>query len=366
MGERLSASDIVTDYRAGRRSFAHVDISSVDLSGHDLSGASFYGANLHGVNLSNCHLTHVQLKGAKVTQANLARSALNATDLIAADFSDSNLSRTDLTGAALHLANLSGANLSKVSFGGAQLSEANLAGAKLVGAHLYHTVLCNVDVSAFCEEDKLKHGGPSHIDYRTVIRSHTHPRFRRFMADCGVPEIFTEFMIDCARASDEQLLLQLMQSTFISYGAPDEAFAQRLYAALKARGIVTFFFPQTARLGARIGDEVFRGIRGHDRVLLVCSRKSLDRPGVLNEIQETLDREARDGGSTYLLPIALDDYVFKGWHKRQPVLAERVASRVVGDFRGALRSPAQFSVALNRVVDALKRKRPSPHGTTAR
>jgi len=121
---------------------------------------------------------------------------------------------------------------------------------------------------------------------------------------------------------------------------------------------VTFFFPRTARVGERIDDEVFRRIQEHDRVLLVCSRKSLDRVGVVNEIQETLDREARDGGATYLLPITLDNYVFKGWKAKQPTLAERVGRRVVGDFRGTTRSRAKFESALNRVLDALKRKHP--------
>jgi hypothetical protein len=93
-------------------------------------------------------------------------------------------------------------------------------------------------------------------------------------------------------------------------------------------------------------------------VLLICSRKSLDRVGVVNEIQETLDREARDGAATYLLPITLDDYVFKGWKTKHPSLSQRVRSRVVGDFRGTLRSKARFDTALNRLVDALKKRRP--------
>jgi hypothetical protein len=111
-------------------------------------------------------------------------------------------------------------------------------------------------------------------------------------------------------------------------------------------------------VGARIGDEVYRAIQSHDRVLLVCSSDSLDRPGVINEIQETLDREARDGGATYLLPITLDDYVFDAWAAKQPTLAHRVAGRVVGDFRGTARSTRKFGAALDRVVDALKTKRP--------
>lgn len=309
-GKRMTAPEILEAYHNGNRNFRDVDISGVDLSHSDLTGASFLGGNLRCVNLSRCRLTFVQLKGANVTQANLSRATLNATDLIGADFSDSNLHHVDFTGAALQRACLVRADLSEAHFGSSQLSQANFTAARLTGASLYHTVLCDLDVSAFCDEEVLEHSGPSHIDFRTVVRSYLHPRFRQFMVDCGVPTLFSEFMVDCARASDEQLLRGLMQSTFISYGGPDEAFARRLYESLKARGVVTFFFPQTATLGARIGDEVFRGIQGHDRVLLICSRRSLDRAGVINEIQETFDREARDGGATYLMPITLDNYVF--------------------------------------------------------
>jgi len=78
---------------------------------------------------------------------------------------------------------------------------------------------------------------------------------------------------------------------------------------------------------------------------------------VLNEIQETLDREARDGGATYLLPIMLDDYVLTGWRKSHPELAERVGRRIIGDFRGAKRSRQAFDAAVARVIDALKIKR---------
>jgi hypothetical protein len=109
---------------------------------------------------------------------------------------------------------------------------------------------------------------------------------------------------------------------------------------------------------------VFRKIQEHDRVLLVCSRNSLERVGVINEVQETFDREARDGGATYLLPITLDDYVFTGWKLTQPDLAERVGRRVVGDFQHALFDETAFNVALDRVIDALKKKRPLAPGTS--
>src|SRR5438046_7306697 len=122
------------------------------------------------------------------------------------------------------------------------------------------------------------------------------------MTDCGVPALVAEYMIDCARAIGEVNIRSMLQSTFISYGGPDEPFARKLHQALSANQVMTFFFPVHAKIGERIHREVYRRLQEHDRVLLVCSRTSLDRPGVLHEIEETFAREARDGGATYLLP----------------------------------------------------------------
>ncbi len=211
-----------------------------------------------------------------------------------------------------------------------------------------------VDVGPLCDAQSLTHSAPSSVDARAVMSSYRHPQLKSFMTDAGVPEVFAEYMIECARALGDDALRELMQSTFISYGGPDEDFARRLYDALRAHGVVTFFFPETAKVGERIGDEVFNALQRHDRMILVCSRASLDRPGVLNEIQETLDREARDGGATYLIPVMLDDYLLEEWSEKQPVLAERVKSRVAADFR----DPARFDAALDRLLAALRKKTP--------
>ncbi|GGX33744.1 toll/interleukin-1 receptor domain-containing protein [Streptomyces lomondensis] len=150
-----------------------------------------------------------------------------------------------------------------------------------------------------------------------------------------------------------------MQSTFISYGSPDEAFARKLYEVLRQHGVVTFFFPEMATLGERIDTEIYSRLHQHDRVILICSEASLNRAGVLHEIQETLDREARDGGATYLLPIMLDDYVLTAWKEVHPVLAERINRRVVGDFRRAREGEAEFNASVARLLDALKAVRPA-------
>jgi len=356
-----SAREVIEAYKKGIRRFFDAKLDGEDLSNLNLTGASFFCGSLRAANLSNSLLTHTQFKGADLTGAKLSGARMNATDLIAANFTNADLYKVDLTGAILADADLSGANLASVWFQGTALARAKLDGVRLTNAILERTYLDDTDVSTFCDTKKLKHEAPSNIDYRTIIRSHRNPRLKRFIVDCGVPEIFAEYMIDCANALDISLKKMLMQSTFISYGTPDESFARKLYKALRAHGVVTFFFPETATIGERISSEVFRNIQEHDRVLLVCSRNSLTRSGVINEIQETLDREARDGGATYLLPITIDDYVFREWRTINPALAESVGRRIIGDFRKSRHSSDAFDRAVSRVVDALKLKRPSDH-----
>lgn len=349
-----TASEVLKAYKRGKRDFRYADLDGANFAGAKLEAARFYGASLRNADFSGARLTHVQFKGADLTGCSLENAAVNASDLIDADFTGANLRYADFTGASLLRAVCEGANLNGVNLGNASTGEIDLEGADLTGVRLSFTHLGDTDVRPFCNARRIKHSSPSHVDPRTIMRSYTHPHLKQFLLDCGVPQLFAEYMIDCAWALGEPILRSLMQSTFISYGGPDEAFARKLYDALRAHGVVVFFFPETARVGERINNEVFRQIQEHDRVLLVCSQASLDRSGVINEIQETLDREARDGGVTYLLPIMLDDYVLTGWHDSQPVLAERIGRRIIADFRKAKRSRAAFTAALARVVDALK------------
>ena len=185
-----------------------------------------------------------------------------------------------------------------------------------------------------------------------------------------MPEVFVEYMIDCARTLDPKGVFRMLQSTFISYGGPDTAFAQQLNDALLKNGVTTFFFAKDAVPGKKLHRLMREGVNEHDRVILVCSQASLDRPGVLNEVTETLQREARDGGKEYLIPITLDDYVFTGWKPEDPGIAQAIKDRVVADFpwggRGpgeVQRGPAQAHRSLEEV--AWSRKSRSRTGAAA-
>lgn len=346
------------------------DLTGADLTGADLTGAVLYGANLrdavmYGANLSdtslgNADLYDVILYDADLTGADLSGAILANADLTRANLSKSSLTAADLSDASLDNTFLSGANLSGANLSGANLTRANLTRADLTRAGLGGTLLTDVDVSPFCAARDLRHAGPSHLDARTVMRSFQHPRIKEFMAACGVPWIFVEYMVDCAKAETAEDLGALMQSTFISYGQPDDGFARRLYDSLTSRRITVFYFPETATWGARLSNELHAQLNSHDRVILICSQHSVNRPGVLNEIQETFDREAREGGADLLLPIALDDYLFdpNGLQSVDPDLAVRIRARIVADFRKATTDPTEYDKALNRLIDVLKKARP--------
>jgi hypothetical protein len=143
-------------------------------------------------------------------------------------------------------------------------------------------------------------------------------------------------------------------STFISYGGPDEPFARKLNEALLGYDVLTFFFPENAVPGEKIQRAVRKKIQEHERVILICSRASLDRRGVLAEIEETIDREHRDGAD-YLIPIRLDDYVMTSWKPNNQDLVQTILSRVVADFEGADKDDRRFQTGLRKLIAALKK-----------
>lgn len=145
----------------------------------------------------------------------------------------------------------------------------------------------------------------------------------------------------------------MTQTVFMSYGAPDEAFAIKLSNALRAAGIETFIFVRDASPGEKLHHLLRDKISEHDRVILVCSKNSLNRSGVQNEIEETLQREAREGGASILIPITLDDYIFTQWRPFRHGLAQSVRDRVIADFRQTNRSSKRFDNAVSRLVNVL-------------
>ncbi|WP_437498244.1 toll/interleukin-1 receptor domain-containing protein [Sorangium sp. So ce1099] len=368
-GMRVSPKELLSRYEAGERDFTDTNLygaglplanlSGADLSGVDLRHANLYGANLTGAKLRSAILHRADLTNADCSGADLFDARLSFANLTGTVLSGANLSYANLFNATINLTNLSNADLSSAGLAFAhisELSEAHLANAKFAGVRLADTLLVDVDLQHICEaEPPIDHEGPSVVDYRSILRSVQSPKLKDFLVRTGMPEILAEYTVDCALSLRTDIF-KMLQSTFISYGAPDEPFARKLYEALHRNGVTTFFFPEHAEPGEKLHRMMRKGVNEHDRVILICSRSSLDRKGVLNELEEILTREARDGGASYLIPIRLDDYVFTGWKPTNADVAQGVRDRVVADFEGAETDQAKFQAGLQKLIRALRKK----------
>jgi TIR domain len=148
---------------------------------------------------------------------------------------------------------------------------------------------------------------------------------------------------------------KMFKSLFISYGGTDEAIAIKINTYLKGKGITTWFFPDDALPGQKLHRVMHEGVNNHDRVLLLCSKKSLSRPGVLNEIERVFEREAREGGSEILIPIALDKFVFSNWVPSRPDLAAQIRSRVITKIDVSEIESEHVQIQLNKIVSSLSK-----------
>lgn len=144
------------------------------------------------------------------------------------------------------------------------------------------------------------------------------------------------------------------QSVFISYGGPDENFARLLYNRLTADGVEVFFFPETAIPGDKLHRTMSEGVRDYNRVLLICSKDSLVRPGVMNEIEQVLIREASEGGSDIFIPINIDSFIYDGWQPEKQDVAQQIRARVVLSFQGATTPGPEFDARYTRLLTAIE------------
>lgn len=138
-------------------------------------------------------------------------------------------------------------------------------------------------------------------------------------------------------------------SAAISYSGLDVHVATELNNFLIKNGVKTWFYPENSVPGEKLHRMMNNMINEADRVILLCSKSSLHRNGVLNELERILEREAREGGSAILIPVALDQYVFEEWMPEKEDFATQIRSRNIinldiklGDFK-----------QMNRLLSAL-------------
>jgi len=157
----------------------------------------------------------------------------------------------------------------------------------------------------------------------------------------------------------EQTSNSKIHPVFLSYSSLDKQFARKLSKALMKKNVKVWYDEDKLLPGDDIREGISKGIDLYDKFILVCSKQSLqDSWWVDKELNRVLQKEERlfkEKGRQIntIIPITIDDYVFKEWDgaKRSDIHRYNI-----GDFTG-WQDEAKFELALDRLVAALNTDR---------
>jgi TIR domain-containing protein/pentapeptide repeat protein len=284
----------------------HPDLSLMNLSAINLSQAYLQYANL----------SHTKFVNAVLSDAYITDADISFADLSGADLRNADLSYTNLRNAKLNQTNLSHSKLIRADLEGANLTGAMLVQADLRWANVSGTILDKVDMSLaqigwtmFGKNDlsvvkgieSLDHHGPSNIGIDTVyLSSGNIPEL--FLRSAGVPDNFITFMTSLTQRAIKYY------SCFLSHADQDNDFADRLRNDLASNAVSCWHYRYDMRGGRFWRAQVEEAIKIHNKLVLVCSERSLERPNVVGEIITAMEKE-RETNSQKLFPIRLDDFI---------------------------------------------------------
>jgi len=356
--ERLAAGErLFFNAKLANAEFEDIKFGSIDLQKADLSGCIFKNCEFEqtvffGANLQNCTFTGVNATHCIFSTADLFGTSFNDSRIIYCDFSDACLVKATFE-SSYPIAN----TFTRSWFQFTSFLRSPFTLNDLSTTHHPERGFCTIDVVSLAMSAKLLKANfdaqhdPEDSDslYRQREVAEDLENVAKFLERCGIPsEVFSLYMNLVSSSKHE--------SVFISYSSHDEAFARELQSELSKQGIETWFAPHDIRGGRTIMEQIQKGIRTKDRVILVLSESSMASSWVATEIRESIES---DRGVAKLFPVRLVDYPkIKSWRlfdaDAGTDLAVKIREFYIPDFSN-WGQREQFSIAVTRLVQALQK-----------
>ncbi len=341
-----------------------------DIVGADLSNATFKDANLSEAQMTRSDLTKTDFSRAKLHGANFNNSTLYKTVFRGADLSNTNHKKTDFSGSYLEEVDFYGANLENADFFRARIARSNLEKANIRNILLGYTGIDDVDLREIKGLDKINHGAPSTISNKTFIKSEGNIS-QEFLKGVGLsdweietinlyklrltPDQITDIAYKVVELKNDSPIL--LFPVFLSHSGEDKVFARKLFDGLQKRNVRCWLDEKETKPGDRIIRIIDQAIKHYDKLLLICSEKSLTSWWVERELERILlkEKEYNKGKKeedkvNLIIPITIDDYIFKEWDSPWKVEVKRY---IIGDFR-TWKDNENFQKSLDQLVDGLK------------
>lgn len=335
--------------------FGGSNLTRADLSGTDLTSADFSGANLSAANF----------RETKLWGANLTRTDIAGADFEGADLNEADLSHANIVGVNFRGANFSDAKIVKATLSHTDLSHSNLSSADLTGSAVAWITFADTDLSRIRGLDTVKHDAPSSIGIDTVYRSRgAIPE--AFLRGAGIPNNFISQMGILA----EQPLR--FYSCFISHAPEDQAFAEKLCAALHQKDvrcwtechkpeepdISEFSEEDNPALPPPLPPLIPR--TPYSVLLLLLSENSIDSEWVKKEIRATFEEKRRDK-NIVRFPICADSVTAD---PNQPRTADIARIGYICDF-SQWKDAEAYQNSFDRLFENICRAFPEPKNRIA-
>jgi len=141
-------------------------------------------------------------------------------------------------------------------------------------------------------------------------------------------------------------------TVFISHSHQDFDLVVRLDAALRARGVRTWFSHNDLDAGTKIHEGIFSAIDSFDRVIVVLSEHSMKSQWVKTELQRAFQRQRKEGRNV-LFPISIVPFsVLQAWSSFDPDSGKDLAVEI-REYLVPLLDDSSSETEFNSFVDAI-------------